>query len=113
MSTHKPDNRAEFKEFVLRGLGKPVININISDEQVEDCVEIALSYYVDYHYDGSFLTYLKHELTQTNVDNGYITVDENVIGIKRIFPIGSALNSSNMFSYQYQASFSMMSELSS
>jgi len=46
-------SRSEFKEFCLRKLGKPVIEINVADEQIEDRIDEALSYYWDYHYDGS------------------------------------------------------------
>ena len=37
-----PTTRAEFKEFCLRKLGKPVIEINVDDQQVEDRIDEAL-----------------------------------------------------------------------
>jgi hypothetical protein len=60
----QPKNREEFKEYCLRKLGHPVIEINVSDEQVDDRVDEAMSFFRDYHYDGSQLVYLKHELTE-------------------------------------------------
>ena len=48
----QPTTKADFKEFCLRKLGKPVIDINVSTEQVDDRVDEALSYYNDYHFDG-------------------------------------------------------------
>ena len=58
-----PTTREEFKDYILRKLGQPVIQVNVSDEQVEDRVDEAVSFWRDYHYNGSQLVYLKHELT--------------------------------------------------
>lgn len=55
-----PSSRAEFKQYCLRKLGKPVIEINVDDDQVEDRIDEALKYYWDYHFDGSSHTYYKH-----------------------------------------------------
>ena len=55
-----PRSRAEFKQYCLRKLGKPVIEINVDDDQVEDRIDEALKYYWDYHFDGSSHVYYKH-----------------------------------------------------
>ena len=55
----KPASRAEFKEYCLRRLGKPVIEINVDDDQVEDRIDEALEVYQDYHYDATVKTYKK------------------------------------------------------
>ena len=57
-----PTSRAEFKEYCLRSLGKPVIEINVDDDQVDDRVDEALRYYWDYHYDGSERIYFKYRI---------------------------------------------------
>ena len=46
------NNREEFKEYCLRRLGFPVIEINVDDEQVNDRIDDALQYFTDYHFDG-------------------------------------------------------------
>lgn len=61
-----PTTRAAFKEYCLRKLGKPVIQINVADEQVEDRIDQALAYWNDYHFDGSDKIYLKHQMTANN-----------------------------------------------
>lgn len=98
----QPTTRAEFKEWCLRKLGKPVIEINVDQDQVDDRVDEALSYYWDYHFDGTEKMYVKYQMTQTDLDNGYITVPENVIGVVNLFPIAGNLTGSGMFSAQYQ-----------
>lgn len=55
-----PTTRAEFKEYCLRKLGKPVIEINVDDDQVDDRIDEALKYYWDYHFDGSERLYYKY-----------------------------------------------------
>lgn len=55
-----PRSRAEFKEYCLRKLGKPVLEINVDDDQVEDRIDEALKYYYDYHFDGSQKQYYRH-----------------------------------------------------
>lgn len=97
-----PTNRADFKEYCLRKLGKPVIEINVDDTQVEDRIDEALQYYMDYHYDGSHLTYVKHKVTAQDKANGYITLPEEIIGVVRILPLDSALGGSGMTNIKYQ-----------
>ena len=97
-----PTNRAEFKENCLRKLGKPVIEINIDEDQLEDRVDEALRYYYDYHFDGSSKIYYKHQITNDDKTNKYITLPENIIGAVSIFDIGSALGTNNLFNIRYQ-----------
>lgn len=97
-----PLNRDDFKEFCLRKLGKPVIEINIADEQAEDRIDEALSFYWDYHFDGAEKTYYKHTVTQDDIDNRYFTVPDNIIGAIKIFPIGNAITSGGIFNIRYQ-----------
>jgi hypothetical protein len=97
-----PNTRATFKEYCLRSLGKDVIGVNVSDDQIDDRIDEALKFYSDYHFDATEKIYLKHQVTQDDVDNGYITVPENVIGVINIFPVGSTLSTSSMFNIKYQ-----------
>lgn len=97
----KPTSRIELKDYCLRRLGSPVIEINVADEQVEDRIDDALSYFHDYHYDGAERKFLVHQITQQDIDNKYITVDDSVIGVVKIFkPSDSQVK--NMFDVQYQ-----------
>lgn len=63
----QPTTRTEFKDWVLRKIGAPVIQINVSDEQVEDRIDEAIDFWRDYHYNGSQLVYLKHQLTGSSL----------------------------------------------
>ena len=109
----QPTTKAEFKEWCLRKLGKPVIEINVDDDQVDDRVEEAFSYYWDYHFDGTEKTFLKHVLTSTDITNKYITIAENIIGVVNIFDIGDSLSVNNLFNIRYQFALNDMYDMSS
>lgn len=99
----KPSSRQEFKDYVLRKIGAPVIQINVSDEQIDDRIDEAISFWRDYHYSGSQLVYLKHQLTQEDIDNGYIEVPETLLGVTRIFDLSSSISTgAGFFNVQYQ-----------
>jgi hypothetical protein len=98
-----PTTKAEFKEYCLRKLGKPVIEINVDDDQVDDRVDEALRYWYDYHFDGSERVYYKHAITETDVENKYITLPENIIGAVSIFSMGDpSIRSDDLFNIRYQ-----------
>jgi len=58
-----PSTRETLKQYCLRNLGKPVIEINVDDDQLEDRIDEAVQYFQQYHYDGIKRTYLKYKLT--------------------------------------------------
>ena len=58
-----PTTRATFKDYCLRSLGKPVIEINVDPDQVDDRIDEALQYFSQYHYDGVERMYLKYKIT--------------------------------------------------
>ena len=98
-----PTTKATFKEYCLRKLGKPVIEINVDDDQVDDRVDEALRYWYDYHFDGSERVYYKHAITETDVANKYITLPENIIGAVSIFSMGDpSIRSDDLFNIRYQ-----------
>lgn len=104
MSMSAITSREEFKEYCLRKLGKPVIQINIADEQIEDRVDDAFEYYRDYHYDAVEKVYLKHKVTQEDMDNGYIPISHLVTGVKRVLPLFDKTDgySKSFFDVRYQ-----------
>jgi len=108
-----PTSRAEFKENCLRRLGKPVIEINVDDDQVEDRIDEALRYYWDYHFDGSSKTYYKYQVTSQDKTNKYITMPENIIGVINLFDLGSALGTNNLFNIRYQIALNDLYTLTS
>lgn len=109
-----PTTRAEFKEYCLRKLGKPVIEINVDDDQVDDRIDESLRYYWDYHFDGTEKLYYKHQVTQQNKTDKYFTVPENIIGAVRVFAIADPMiRSDDLFNIRYQIALNDLYSLTS
>jgi len=109
-----PTTKDEFKEYCLRKLGKPVIEINVDDDQLDDRVDEALRYYWDYHFDGTDKVYYKHQVTEQNKADKYITVPENIIGAVRVFPIADPMvRSDDLFNIRYQIALNDLYTLTS
>lgn len=108
----RPTDRDSFKEYCLRKLGKGAITINVTDDQVDDRVDEAIEMFNLYHYEGFFKTYIKHELTQDDIDTMSIPIASNVQDVVSMFDLGR-LNgsSSNIFEVAYQTTLVDMAGL--
>src|SRR6056300_136570 len=129
-----PSSREQLKQYALRALGKPVIEINADDDQLEDRIDEALQYFAQYHYDGIRRTYLKYQYTQADYDrinadtsesvtknsvtttwkegNAFIVVPESVISVINIFPYSNKGNL-NLFDVRYQLRLNDLYDFSS
>jgi hypothetical protein len=83
-------------DYCLRRLGQPVIEINIDDDQLDERVDDSLEFFQEYHFDGVEKVFLKHIITQTDIDNEYIPMGDPVspdggpvISVVRVLPIPS------------------------
>jgi hypothetical protein len=131
-----PSTRETLKQYCLRNLGKPVIEINVDDDQLEDRIDEAVQYFQQYHYDGIKRTYLKYKLTAADKarlsainpssetatkdgvsttwyeDNNYLVVPETVISVINIFPFSNKGNL-NLFDVRYQLRLNDLYDFSS
>ena len=107
-----PTTKAEFKEHCLRRLGKPVIEINVDEDQVDDRVDEAIDYYWDFHYDGIEQCFYKWQITEQNKTDRYLTVPENIVGVVDLFDIGDATSTNNLFNIRYQIALNDLYDLS-
>jgi len=130
----EPATRESLKQYALRALGKPVIEINVDDDQLEDRLDEALQYFAQYHYDAIRRTYLKYQYTQDDYDrinadtsesvtknsvtttwkegNAFIVVPESVISVINIFPFSNKGNL-NLFDVRYQLRLNDLYDFSS
>jgi len=78
-----PTSRSTLQEYALRRLGKGVIDINVSTDQIDDRTDEALQFFQEYHFDGVEKTYLKHKVTATTLtvsNSSQFTVGEKITG---------------------------------
>ena len=130
----EPATRETLKQYCLRALGQPVIEINVDDDQLEDRIDEAVQYFQQYHYDGIRRTYLKYQYTaddKTRITSdvsesvtknsvtstwkegqGYIVVPDSIISVINIFPFSNKGNL-NLFDVRYQMRLNDLYDFSS
>ena len=108
-----PNSKATLREWCLRKLGKPVIDINVDEDQLDDRIDEALQFFQEYHFDAVEKVYEKHQITEEDKTNEFIHVpsagwsntasphtSDSYIGITKIFkPTTSSLG---MWDIRYQ-----------
>ena len=97
-----PSTRQEFKDYCLRRLGFPVIQINVDDDQVDDRIDDALQFFHDYHFEGCEKVYMKHRFTQEDIDRRWIYCPDPVLFVIGVLPFDDSNSSVNMFDLRYQ-----------
>ena len=97
-----PSTRQEFKDYCLRRLGFPVIQINVDDDQVDDRIDDALQFFHDYHFEGCEKMYMKHRFTQEDIDRRWIYCPDPVLFVIGVLPFDDSNSSVNMFDLRYQ-----------
>jgi hypothetical protein len=55
-------SRESLKQYALRALGAPVLEINVDNDQLEDRLDEAIDYWRLYHYDGIEEIYMKQRI---------------------------------------------------
>ena len=101
-------------DYCLRSLGEPVVEINIDEQQIEDRVDEAIEHYKMYHYDGIEKMYLKHQITQDDIDQRYIPIPDYIYGVTRVFPVAAGTGTSkSIFNLQYQLRLNDLYDLTS
>ena len=130
----EPASRENLKQYALRALGKPVIEINVDDDQLEDRIDEALQYFTQYHYDGVKRTYLKYQYTQADKDRmtsdstesatvgsvtnswkegqNFLAIPSSIISVINIFPFSNKGNL-NLFDVRYQLRLNDLYDFSS
>ena len=98
----QPTTRQQFIDYCKRRLGFPVIDINVDDDQISDRVDDALQFFEDYHFDGVEKMYMKHLITQADIDRRWIYCPDAVTYVVGMFPFDDSNSSINMFDLRYQ-----------
>ncbi|AEC52976.1 neck protein [Synechococcus phage S-CRM01] len=69
MSIASPQNRKEFKEYILHKLGKPVLEINVADEQIDLAINDAFQYFHEReHFNGTERVFYRLRVEQPLLD---------------------------------------------
>ena len=101
----KPGTRAEFKEYCLRQLGAPVLEINIATEQCEDIIDDAIQFFHERHFDGVAQVYLNYKVTQDDIDRGKGAGQDGVSGITTTSASTTINGQSIQFDYEENSNY--------
>ena len=104
--------KEELAKFALRALGEPLVEIDITDDQKADLIDEAIEFFRDHYFDGIEKMYLKHQITQQNITDGYITLPDLIFGVTGVWQ-SSVLQSTNLFDVQYQLRMNDLRDLTS
>ena len=132
-----PSTRDGFRDYCKRALGFGVIDINVSDAQVEDRIDEGLQYFAQYHYDGVERMYLKYKVTEDDITRSrsnetttatdtkdgnvtssflegrnFIPMPSSVVSVIQIFPFDNQVTN-NMFDIRYQLRLNDLYDFSS
>lgn len=106
-----PTDRESFKRLIRAKLGEPLIQLNVSEFQVDIAVDEALRYFQDYHYLGTTHVYYVHNLTQMDIDSRVFEVSPDLIGVTVIYDTntnsGMGLNT-NIYSGAWQVNYDLL-----
>jgi hypothetical protein len=97
-----PSSRQQLIDWCFRRLGSEVIEINVSDQQAEDRIDEAFQFYRDYHYDAIEQVYLKQQITQADINNQYIQLNDAITGVSRVLPFSARTRGIDLFDIRYQ-----------
>jgi len=103
----QPASRNEFKEYCLRQLGAPVLEINLATEQCDDLIDDAIQYFQERHFDGVSQTFMKYRVTQDDIDRGRASTNGNygTVGIVTETATANIAGTATTFSYYENSNY--------
>ncbi|QNJ55135.1 neck protein [Vibrio phage vB_ValM_R11Z] len=84
MQAYNATSPREMKDLILRRLGAPIVNVEVSEDQIYDCISRALELYIEYHPDGVNKTYSIISLSEEQAQTGIIDLDIPATAITKI-----------------------------
>jgi len=134
MTYNKLNSRQELTDYCLRKLGHPVVEINVSDEQIDDRIDDALQMYFEHHSDGSHRMIFPLKITDIMLARSVIDFDrivnddppgeqaanqiwangnlgKRIISILNVFPFEDTSSAQNFMDLNYQIRLNDMGDL--
>ena len=76
MSGYITNNPKDLKDAILRRLGAPIINVEVTEDQIYDCIQRALELYGEYHFDGVNKAYKVFRVDEEQAIHGVFDLSE-------------------------------------
>lgn len=110
MAGYNAYNPKELKDVILRRLGAPIINIEVTEDQIYDCIQRALELYGEYHFDGLNKTYQTFYVGEDETyTNGVFDLHPSVFAVTQIVRtnVGSITSMDGNATYPWFTDFLM------
>lgn len=105
----QPKNPKQLKDDILMRLGAPIIKIEVTEDQIYQCIQRSLELYGEYHYNGLNKTYMWiHVGDDDKYINGVFDLkDENIFAVSQILRgnMGTALTIDGTATYPFVTDF--------
>ena len=77
-------SRKQLRNYILEELGHPVINVELDEKQLNNAIDKAIAYYLEFHREGvEEVLYVAKLDKYSKIDN-FITLPEGIIGVHSI-----------------------------
>lgn len=97
--------KLQLGQHMLRNLGAPVIQVNVSEEQIDDAINEALQFWREYHADAQERTYIAKQLSQAEIDANAVTLPDNVLSVVKVIDPNvygaSSIRGDILFNFEY------------
>lgn len=109
MSSYNAFNPKELKDVILRRLGAPIVNVEVTQDQIFDCIQRALELFGEYHFNGTHKSYKVFYVgSDDEYKNGVFDMDgDRVFAITQIIRtnVGSITSMDGQATYPWFTDF--------
>lgn len=92
----------DFILYCLRRLGAPLINIEVSDDQIRDRVTDALQFFLENHIESVENFWFLYRITKHDVRRGYIQMPPHILDVTEIKAAWGGTGGSNLDGINYE-----------
>lgn len=96
-----PTTKNEFINYCLRQLGHPVIQINLSPEQIEDAYDEAVRYWNEHHMDGTEKSYVVIPIDNAFQSTRQTQLPDGVYSVSEMYGLPQGSSASPLFDVEY------------
>lgn len=103
-------NPTDLKDAILRRLGAPIINVEVTEDQIYDCISRALELFGEYHFDGVEKSYATFVLSKDQAKSGLFDLrGHNIYAVTQILRtnVGSIITMDGTAVYPWFTDFLM------
>lgn len=100
-------NPKELKDEILMRLGAPIINIEVTEEQIYSCIQRALELFGEYHFNGTNKGYKVIKLDEDSVSGVFDLSEDNIFAVTKVL----RTNANSLLTWDGSAPYQFVSDM--